>query len=1703
MVAATAQGLPGQIFITELMYHPVEEPAFNADGSPVLDLYEDVHEFVELHNAGTSPVALDGWELAGGIGYVFPSNAVIQAGAYLVVARDPARLEAVQAYRLPAGSVLGPYTGQLSNRRDTVRVRDGSGKTVEAVSYSAEFPWPISADGLGADDEWTGLKARDYQYRGRSLERVSLTHPASDPANWLASPLPGEPSPGRPNAVQRQIPQPVVVQIQVAQEADEARLIRNNEPVRITCGFSGTQDLANVRLEWFVDNLELTNESTQGLAMVPDGPASQGRFTAVLPGQTNRSIVRFRIRAERGTGDEVVSPRADDPFRWHAYFVTPMRASARPVYDCFTSTKSLAVLQANISQNPRRITSPDPPGQPRLAWNATEPAVMVHDGVVYDIRMRHHGSRYNRNAGRYSLKWQFPRYRKFNGVTGIFETDKGDDFMVGHGLFRAAGQPVSAVRYVDLYLNNLGVMQRLEQGEFDGDMLDDYHRTQQALNPGSELEASGEIYKNVGTIDMNGEGPYGRGDGRPLSKPPHWTDLQMYEWTFALQNHGWRGSYSWKQMMDAFWVARGDTPTRLNPNLPALRTFFTNHFDIDQMLTYIALENWCCPWDDTTQNHFFWQRRNGKWGMLPWDCDAWFGRGDNTPATASIFMGEVGDPNNNFRGPNFFKDAFIKAFRTELTERFFLLNNTFLHPDNLRALGFGSIASFAQQRMTSVNQQCGLGVFQRPGKPVNLAPAGGVTALPPRSLSASGYTHSASPAPPHARTVWEIRAASGSYLAPLWKLSSDTQLTSVPLPFEVLRFGERYFWRCTYYDMDGHPSLTADEVSFNFGPTSAETTLLAMDAATRWRYDQSGENRSAENWTALAYDDSGWAQGAAILGKEEAALPEPLRTPLTLGPTTYYFRKRFQFPGPPEGATVRARYAIDDGCIIYINGREWLRVRMPEGAVGHNTFASQTVGDATAEGPIEVPNSLFQRGENVVAVEVHQVNAASSDIVFGLSLEATLPAASGMVVLNEIAARNSGSVVEAGTTPDWIELFNNGTQTVELGGFSLSDDVLVPGKYVFPPETQLAARDFLVVWCDDRTNAPGLHTGFGLKDTGQTVALFGPPGDSVAVHDYVTFGLQAANFTLGRDGDGAGPWGLTGPTPGAPNVVQALAPAGSLCINEWMAAPESGDDWFELYNRAALPVALSGLHLTDDLNAPTLTQLADLSFVGPADYVKLLADENLENGADHVGFKLRAGGETIGLYATNGTTALDTVVFGPQQTGISEGRLPDGSPAVTVFPDTASPGDPNHLPLADAAINEVLAHSDPPLEDAIELVNTGSSAMAIGGWWLSDSRREPRKFQIPAGTTLSKGGFAVFYENEFNAHPGSPGSFALDGAHGDEVVLSAADADGNLTGHRTRVDFGATEAGVSVGRFATSQGYEFTALGQRTFGADTAPTVMEFRRGTGAPNSTARVGPVVISELMYQPPRLGTNDNRRDEFIELYNSSDQPVPLFDPAFPTNTWELRDAVEFAFPPGVTLPPRSALVVVSFDPVIEVTARTEFEKAYGTVAPLFGPYRGKLDNADDEVRLYRPDRPIALSGPEFGFVPYIRVERVAYTASAPWPSGADGTGASIHRIRPGDFGNEPANWKAATPSPGHVEDPANLAWRLGIRPDPAGGFTIIATGTGGAGWQAVLQGSSDLATWNDLIAHSAAVGTFEYADPQSGQRPARFYRVLLKP
>ena len=82
--------------------------------------------------------------------------------------------------------------------------------------------------------------------------------------------------------------------------------------------------------------------------------------------------------------------------------------------------------------------------------------------------------------------------------------------------------------------------------------------------------------------------------------------------------------------------------------------------------------------------------------------------------------------------------------------------------------------------------------------------------------------------------------------------------------------------------------------------------------------------------------------------------------------------------------------------------------------------------------------------------------------------------------------------------------------------------------------------------------------------------------------DEVSYGFQIQDVSIGRNSGGV--WRLLSvPTPGQANAAEAaLGAASGLRINEWMANPLTGDDWFELYNTNALPVDMSGLYLTDD-----------------------------------------------------------------------------------------------------------------------------------------------------------------------------------------------------------------------------------------------------------------------------------------------------------------------------------------------------------------------------------------------------------------------------------------------------------------------------------------------------------------------------------------
>ena len=677
----------------------------------------------------------------------------------------------------------------------------------------------------------------------------------------------------------------------------------------------------------------------------------------------------------------------------------------------------------------------------------------------------------------------------------------------------------------------------------------------------------------------------------------------------------------------------------------------------------------------------------------------------------------------------------------------------------------------------------------------------------------------------------------------------------------------------------------------------------------------------------------------------------------------------------------------------------------------------------------------------------------------------------GAVVINEVLADNRSFPEPDGSLPDWIEIYNPTGTNINLGDMSLTDDTIQSRRWIFPSNSVITSLGFLKVRFDAGLPSSTTNTGFGLSANGGSVYLFDKLANGGSPLSAISYGLQAADFSIGRVPNGSSNWVLTVPSFGGNNLAAALGNATLLKINEWMANPSSGSDYFEIFNPNPQPVDISRFYLTDTLVNRTKHQLPALSFMGVGQdaYQKFDADSNPTAGADHVNFSLAAGGEALGLTSSN-NIAVDTISFGPQSLGVSQGRLPDGAAAIVNFPTTPTPGKSNFLPLSNVVVNELLAHTDPPLEDAVEFYNPGTTNVNIGGWYLSDSQNNLLKYRVPTNTVIPAGGYVVFYEYQFNPDVTSL-SFSFSSAKGDNVYLSQSFAPGTVTGYRAYAEFGASENGVSFGRFLTSVGADFTAMSARTFGQDNPVTTNQFRLGTGLTNTYPKVGPVVINEIMYHP----VSTNEVYEFIELRNITAVTVPLFDTNNPANTWRVRKGVDFNFLTGTSIPAGGYLVLVSFDPVADPASLALFRSAYGTNMTLAGPYLGKLDNTGEALELQRPDAPQTVPGPDFGLVPYLAVDRVVYGDTAPWPASPDGFGDALKKTTSSLYGNEPLNWQGGAPTPGAANfagasdtdgDGMPDAWEIqyGLNPNSAADANTDLDGDGATNLQEYLAGTN---------------------------------------
>lgn len=166
-----------------------------------------------------------------------------------------------------------------------------------------------------------------------------------------------------------------------------------------------------------------------------------------------------------------------------------------------------------------------------------------------------------------------------------------------------------------------------------------------------------------------------------------------------------------------------------------------------------------------------------------------------------------------------------------------------------------------------------------------------------------------------------------------------------------------------------------------------------MEKGSVWKYLDDGSDQGT-GWKEVDFDDSNWASGPAILGYGDIGAG-PISTTVSYGEdssnkyATTYFRSTFDYIPSEEDVSFIFRVLVDDGVIVYINGKEVFRLGIPEGDVTYNSFSLDGQSENIYEKVYVLKKNILLSETNVIAVEYHQVSATSSDVGWDLEISSS------------------------------------------------------------------------------------------------------------------------------------------------------------------------------------------------------------------------------------------------------------------------------------------------------------------------------------------------------------------------------------------------------------------------------------------------------------------------------------------------------------------------------------------------------------------------------------------------------------------------------------------------------------------------------------------------------------------------------------------
>ncbi|MGJ8696041.1 MAG: lamin tail domain-containing protein [Verrucomicrobiaceae bacterium] len=973
----------------------------------------DFVEFLEILNTNDTPLDISGYRFTSGITFQFPPNTILPPTGYLLLAENPSALTAKFSL-LPNDVPILPYTGNLDSDGETITLETSTGIQIDRVKYKDEFPWPISTDG-----------------DGDSMQLMNATVDNDLGGAWQG----GFPTPGYQNVTFAENTAPQIRQVTHTPLTPAA-----SQSTTITTKVDDIQGVSSVTLTYQIvapgsyisaflplprgivqsdptrnrdPNPDFENPANwTTLTMVDDGTngdllAGDSIFTATLPAQPHRTLVRYRITATDTLSKSIRAPFADDPSLNFAYFsyngVPDYTASQHsvhpdgpghvypsslltsiPVYHLITDPDDLAQCWAYDSAD--RVGSVE--ARKAYNWEGT----FVYEGVVYDhlnYRLRQRNDRYA-GQGRRSMKFRFndghyfqarnPEGQKYNFKWRTMNTSKMTRFgsnssfglreMTSSRLWNLAGVIAPEFQHVHF---------RVIDGADEAP--DQYHGDFYGLSMVFE-DADAQFLKERNLPKGN---VYKLKDGAGDPK-----DLQKYQARTAVTD-----ASDFINIRDNL-----GPPTQSDQ-------WLRDNVDWDRWYLYASLGEGFRHYDFSPafQKNRIWyftpspDNPLGKMSVIPHDTDATWGYGTNdaqwddprysggTLPDGSTYRGRVVgidlpkeaiqeitglDGTDGENHPE--REAFMLEYRNVIRE----VSDLLWHPETVHSemhRAYLNIAAFSladRDRWDKGPDDAGNENMVAIGNILN----------PIKNLAFDADLYMGS-------------VLTGGRAERLRQLAIDDNIPAKP----ILTYtghpdylpGSISFSTTSFDDPQGAGTFAALEWRVaEVPPPLPSTPTQYLQTGHLWKYFDLGTDPGS-TWSAETFDDSTWPQGPSELGYGDDQTTEVGFIDLDPGTfgnqrnSTTFFRSTVTIPD--ANASYEAQIKFDDGAVVFINGEEVYRAEVADDTPAHLTYADSNRSDENAYDTFLIPSDVLKTGPNTVAVSIHQNSATSSDISFDMILQ--------------------------------------------------------------------------------------------------------------------------------------------------------------------------------------------------------------------------------------------------------------------------------------------------------------------------------------------------------------------------------------------------------------------------------------------------------------------------------------------------------------------------------------------------------------------------------------------------------------------------------------------------------------------------------------------------------------------------------------------